>query len=77
MTDSSWPPVPTKLDWVKRVLMGLCLTLAATSFMIPPGRLALGIVLSALLAGFVCALMEVLTKLPVEDEGRVTERDRR
>lgn len=69
--DDSWPPVPTKTDWVKRILVGLCLTLATTAFMTPPGRLGLGIALSALLAGLICALMELLARVPPERQGRV------
>lgn len=72
MTDyDSWPPRPTRADWFRRLLVGICLTLAATSFMMPPGLPGLGLALSALLAGLICAVMELLTKLPPEDRGRV------
>jgi hypothetical protein len=60
-----------------RLLGGLGLTLAATSFMVPAEGRQLGVALSGLFACFLCALFALLEKVPAEPEGRVTSRGRR
>lgn len=76
-TATAWPPKRDRLTTLRRVLAGLALSLAATSFMVPAAGPQLGVALSGLLAALLCALFALLEKLPAESSGTVASRGRR
>jgi hypothetical protein len=78
VTSSTWPPPPAgPREWAKRVLAFLALALAGAGLIFPTYHGAVGLVLGGLLAALICAVMELLTKLPPESDGSVTSRGRR
>lgn len=77
-SSDGWPPPPAgPREWAKRILAFLALALAATGFFFPTPGGAVGFVLAAFLAALICALLELLTKITDEPEGKVTSRGRR
>lgn len=77
VSGTEWPPAPAgPREWAQRILAFLALALAGTGFFIPSPGGALGFVLAGFVAALICAVMELLTKLPTEPTGQVRSRGR-